>query len=215
MESLIRPRPPPPPPPPVPLPTLQVYTRTTTLCTGTVVSNLFGQRTGKEFSDLEALVAGQLYIDPGHAIKEITIMHGGVIDGIQVTYWNNGGTTTSTLRHGTSSESTDPHLIRSTVTINADESIIAISGKSGQTRWGERVTQLNFCLYDGKTGRTRIAGPFGGTGGKAFRVTASGDFVAFGGYAINTNLSLDQLKHRGAEGGLYGLTFVDVACGSL
>ncbi|KAJ7270304.1 hypothetical protein C8J57DRAFT_1468441 [Mycena rebaudengoi] len=46
--------------------------------------------------------------------------------------------------------------------------------------------------------------------GTPFHVTANGKLLAFGGFATNTNDSLQALKNENATGGLFGLTFAEV-----
>ncbi|KAF7316035.1 hypothetical protein MIND_00121200 [Mycena indigotica] len=184
----------------------------TTYTTALVSSNLFGDSKGSHFNDLEDVLGSvNITIDTSKPIKNIKIMHGGVIDGIEVKYYKSSSGGTQTVHHGTSSDCDDSSLHKSDIPIGDTESIIAISGKSGSSSWGIRVTQLSFAIYDSKTGNLRISGPYGNSGsGTAFRVTANGNFIALGGFAINTDSSLDQLKKAGQDGGLYGLVFDEV-----
>ncbi|KAJ7060901.1 hypothetical protein C8F01DRAFT_1253379 [Mycena amicta] len=184
----------------------------TTYTTALVASNLFGDSKGNAFNDLQNVVGSMnITIDTSQPIKQIKVMHGGAIDGIEIKYYkSNHQAGTTTVHHGTSSDSSDPNLTQSTISIGDNESIVAISGKAGDSAWGIRVVQLNFAIFDCTTGNMRIAGPFGGNTGKGFRVTANGNFIALSGFAIDTDSSLDQLKAAGQDGGLYGLIFDEV-----
>ncbi|KAJ2923579.1 hypothetical protein H1R20_g13516, partial [Candolleomyces eurysporus] len=145
-------------------------------------------------------------------LKYITIMHGGAIDGIELEYAKNDAETTK-FSHGTSSRTN--LLNRSTVTLGDKENIVAVSGLHGSSMWGVRVLQLSFAICDTSTGKMRVAGPFGlglsDSTPQPFHITANGSFVALGGFATNTDLSLGQLYLAGKDGGLYGLTFIDIA----
>ncbi|KAJ2915215.1 hypothetical protein MD484_g5210, partial [Candolleomyces efflorescens] len=180
----------------------------------TVQSSLVGDSVGTQFNDIESVVGfpASMTINASHPLSSITVMHGGVVDGIEVEYARDDDQTTK-VSHGTSSASTDPNLKKSTVTLGDKENIVAVSGVHGSSQFGVRVAQLSFAIYDNGSGLMRIAGPFGN--GEAdspqrFHVTANGTFVAFGGFAVNTNTSIGQLK-PGQNGGLYGLTFFDIA----
>jgi len=139
-------------------------------------------------------------------------MHGDVVDGITCTYSLDGGEPV-TKSHGTSTASADPDLSISLVPLSATENIIAITGRQGQTpNFNIRVTQITFVIYDSSNGTTRTAGPFGkGNNGTPFRSTANGNFVAFGGFSVDTDYSAGQAKKAGHYGGLYGLIFADIA----
>ncbi|KAJ2932514.1 hypothetical protein H1R20_g4605, partial [Candolleomyces eurysporus] len=182
-------------------------------------SALFGDSTGDYFNDAET-VAGfpaNLKINVRQPIKYITVIHGGVIDGIEIEYVKNDGQTTSVC-HGTSSRNfSDLYLKTSTVAIGDNENIIAVSGLHGSSRWGVRVLQLSFAICGSRTGQMRVVGPFGGGESvstatpQPFRVSANGSFFALGGYAIDSHYSVGQLKAVGENGGLYGLTFFEFA----
>ncbi|KAJ2923576.1 hypothetical protein H1R20_g13515, partial [Candolleomyces eurysporus] len=137
------------------------------------------------------VVVGFPAIDVTRPLKYITIMHGGVIDGIELEYATNDAETTK-FSHGTSHRNSDPYVIKSTITLGDKENIIAVSGSHGSSSWGYRVLQLSFAIYDTRTGRMRIAGPYGrgrsDLTSHPFHVTANGAFVALGGFAINTDL---------------------------
>ncbi|KAJ7060874.1 hypothetical protein C8F01DRAFT_1253353 [Mycena amicta] len=186
----------------------------TTYTTALVSSNLFGDSSkGKLFNDLQDVVGSMnITIDTSQPIKQIKLMHCEAIDGIEIKYYkSNHDAGTTTVHHGTSSDCDDVDLYKTTISIGDTESIVAISGKAGDATWGGvRVVQLNFAIYDSSTGNMRIAGPYGGNTGKAFRVTSNGNFIALSGFAIDTDLSLRQLKAAQQDGGLYGLVFDEV-----
>ncbi|KAJ2915203.1 hypothetical protein MD484_g5209, partial [Candolleomyces efflorescens] len=179
-----------------------------------VQSSLVGDSKGNQFNDIQEVVGfpASMTINASHPLSKITLMHGGVVDGIEIEYAMDDGQTTK-VSHGTSTEASNPGLNKSTVTLADRENIVAISGIHGSCQYGIRVSQLSFAIYDSGSGQMRIAGPFGGAetdSPQRFHVTANGTFVAFGGFAVNTNTSLGQLK-PGQNGGLYGLTFFDIA----
>ncbi|RXW14811.1 hypothetical protein EST38_g11046 [Candolleomyces aberdarensis] len=179
-----------------------------------IQSPLFGGNCGTQFNDIERVVGfpASLTINVDRPLKYITIMYGGVIDGIELEYAKNDAETTK-FSHGTSSRTN--LLNRGIVTLGDKEVIVAVSGLHGSSIWGVRVLQLSFAICDTRTGKMRVAGPFGGglsdSTPQPFHLTANGSFVALGGFAINTDLSLGELKAAGKNGGLYGLTFIDVA----
>ncbi|KAJ2932516.1 hypothetical protein H1R20_g4607, partial [Candolleomyces eurysporus] len=182
-----------------------------------IESPLFGDSSGKQFNDIETVVGfpASLTIHVNRPLKYITIMHGGVIDGIEVEYDKHDGQTTK-FSHGTSSRSSsDPGVKKSTITIGDKENIIAVSGLHGSSRWGVRILQLSFAICDTRTGNMRVAGPYGSGQSDStphpFHVTANGSFVALGGFAVNTDSSLGQLRAAGKNGGLFGLTFFDIS----
>ncbi|KAJ2923578.1 hypothetical protein H1R20_g13517, partial [Candolleomyces eurysporus] len=175
-------------------------------------SALFGDSTGDYFNDAET-VAGfpaNLKINVHQPIKYITVIHGGVIDGIEIEYVKNDGQTASVC-HGTSSRNfSDLYLKTSTVAIGDNENIIAVSGLHGSSRWGVRVLQLSFAICDSRTGQMRVVGS-AWVLSDPFRVSANGSFFVLGGYAIDSHYSVGQLKAVGENGGLYGLTFFEFA----
>ncbi|KAJ7838156.1 hypothetical protein B0H13DRAFT_2103934 [Mycena leptocephala] len=169
----------------------------------TIHSALFGGDTGNAFNDLEKVVGGKanITINSLQPIKSITIAHGGAVDGIAITYNKTTGSKTD-VYHGTNPDKkTDSALLVDKITLKSTDAIVAISG----------IVSLSFTIYNSNDGTMTVYGPYGGSSGTAFRVTANGYFVAFGGYAIDTEDSLSQLKADGEDGGLYGLTFMDVA----
>ncbi|KAJ6516709.1 hypothetical protein C8R47DRAFT_1088103 [Mycena vitilis] len=182
--------------------------------TAIIQSPLVGDIKGSLFNDIENVIGtGNVTINTVDPIKEITVMHG-QIDGLVITYekGSSSGSSTTTITHGTSDRSTDPQLTKTRIALLATERIIAISGQHGPVaRYGTRVTRLSFVIYNSATGAVKIAGPFGTTSTKSFYATAEGNFVAFGGYAVNTDDSVGQSAANGQDGGLYGLTFSDVA----
>ncbi|RXW14808.1 hypothetical protein EST38_g11045 [Candolleomyces aberdarensis] len=180
---------------------------------------LFGDSIGDYFNDTNTVIGfpANLKINARRPIKYITVIHGGVIDGIDIEYVKNDGQTTS-VSHGTSSRNfSDLYMKTSTVALGDNENIIAVSGLHGPSQWGVRVLQLSFAICDTRTGQMRVAGPFGGGESvstatpQPFRVSANGTFIALGGYAIDTHYSVGQLKAAGENGGLYGLTFFELA----
>ncbi|KAJ7659545.1 hypothetical protein DFH06DRAFT_1472432 [Mycena polygramma] len=183
--------------------------------TAIIQSPLVGDIKGPLFNDIANVVGtGNITINTVDPIKELTVMHGQVIDGLMITYdrGSGSGSTTTTITHGTSDRSTDPELKKTRVQLLPTEAMIAITGQHGPVaRYGTRVTQLSFVIYNSATGGVRIAGPFGTTSSKSFYATADGNFVAFGGYAVDTDDSVGQSAAKGQDGGLYGLTFSDVA----
>ncbi|KAJ7453297.1 hypothetical protein B0H11DRAFT_2326557 [Mycena galericulata] len=190
----------------------------TTESIATIQSALFGGDTGNAFNDLEKIgcpvIGGsaKITINSTQPIKSIVIAHGGAVDGIAITYYKTTGSTTD-VYHGTNPEKkTDPLLSVDKITLGSTETIVAISGRQDKNSiYGSRIMALSFTTYDSFNGKMTVHGPYGGSTGTAFRVTANGHFVAFGGYAIDTNDSLGQLKSHGEDGGLYGLTFAEIA----
>ncbi|KAJ7917454.1 hypothetical protein B0H13DRAFT_1995275 [Mycena leptocephala] len=180
----------------------------------TIHSALFGGDTGNAFNDLEKVVGGKanITINSLQPIKSITIAHGGAVDGIAITYNKTTGSKTD-VYHGTNPDKkTDSALLVDKITLKSTDAIVAISGLcDANSFWGNRIVSLSFTIYNSNDGTMTVYGPYGGSSGTAFRVTANGYFVAFGGYAIDTEDSLSQLKADGEDGGLYGLTFMDVA----
>ncbi|KAF8162194.1 hypothetical protein K438DRAFT_1985315 [Mycena galopus ATCC 62051] len=188
----------------------------TTHSVATVQSILFGGSTGNYFNDLQSVIGPQnVTINSIMPIKSITVVHAGVVDGIKVTYRRGSGETTTTVTHGLSAESPDGSKLNKTpVELGKNESIVAISGKAGDSNWGLRVIGLCFTIYNSDTGKMRDSGWIGGGGGKktdTFRVTANGNFLALGGYAIDADSSIGVMQNRKEDGGLYGLTFIDIA----
>ncbi|KAJ2932515.1 hypothetical protein H1R20_g4606, partial [Candolleomyces eurysporus] len=147
-----------------------------------IQSPLTGSNYGTPFNDIERGLSDskKLYIvqyadriSPSHAVvgfpasvtidvtrplKYITIMV--TIDGIELEYATNDAETTK-FSHGTSHRNTDPYVIRSTLTLGDKENIVAVSGLHGSSYWGVRVLQLSFAICDTRTGRMRVAGPYG------------------------------------------------------
>ncbi|KAJ6490967.1 hypothetical protein C8R45DRAFT_928794 [Mycena sanguinolenta] len=174
---------------------------------------LGGGKPGNSFNDLETVIgSNDVTIDTKASVAQIDLIYGQAIDGIKITYRKTSSDDTPQY-HGTSTnDCKDKSISNAKITIGNSEHIIAISGKAGNgTTWGDRVYALCFAIYDSDTGKTRHTDLYGGSDGKAFRVTANGYFVGFGGYAINTNSSLKELKEKKADGGLYGLTVFDIA----
>ncbi|RXW20004.1 hypothetical protein EST38_g5838 [Candolleomyces aberdarensis] len=182
----------------------------------TIQSVLVGDNKGNQFNDLQTVIGipATVTINTFNPLKSITVMHGSVVDGIEISYFKGeSGDDSTDVSHGTSSKSKDTALTRTTIDLEQGENIIAVSGVSGISSWGLRVLQLNFVIYNSKDGKVRVQGPFGKAEGESlqpFHVTANGILIALGGFAINTNSSLGQLGPDKA-GGLYGLTFFDVA----
>ncbi|KAJ7212817.1 hypothetical protein B0H12DRAFT_1242362 [Mycena haematopus] len=172
---------------------------------GTNTSQLYGASTGTAFNDLVTVAGnGSLTASNAPSIQAIILRHGSVIDGLAVTYGQGAAQGSATISHGTSLTATGP--TNTTVTLNANESIISVSGQSGvHSPYGERILQLRFLILDSSTGTTRVQGPFGTATGTAFNVT-DGPLLALSGFAINTNTALANLN--GAPGGLYGLSFI-------
>ncbi|KAJ7104888.1 hypothetical protein C8R44DRAFT_886913 [Mycena epipterygia] len=191
-----------------------------------VQSALFGGSKGTSFNDLESVFGGSASttINSDGPIKRIHIAHGGVVEGMTITYNKAGSSSKSGTdkTHGTNPEqNTDTALTKSWIpgpykTDNLDsnnrkEIIIAISGLYNDTKWGKRIVALSFMTYSAVAGEMHVYGPYGGTKGTAFRVTANGSFVAFGGYAADTNDSVVTALKNKEDGGIYGLTFAEVA----
>ncbi|KAJ6600519.1 hypothetical protein DFH09DRAFT_1271311 [Mycena vulgaris] len=187
--------------------------------TAIIQSPLIGDIKGIAFNDIANVVGtGNVSINTEDPIREITVMHGEVIDGLKIVYDKASGTASSTtsVTHGTSIDSKDTALKKVVISLEATENIIAVTGMHGDVPpLGIRVAQLTFVIYDSSTGRTRIAGPYGSKSAKAFYITADGNFVAFGGYAVDTDDSIAQATVKKQDGGLYGLTFSDVAYRSI
>ncbi|RXW12890.1 hypothetical protein EST38_g12964 [Candolleomyces aberdarensis] len=189
---------------------------TSTQLVATTQSVLFGDNKGTHFNDLETVlgIPANVTINVDKPITSITVMHGYVVDGIEITYSeSDSAATTTTVSHGTSSECTDLNLKKSHIYFGDTENIIAVSGLQGVSEWGLRILQLSFVIYDSKTGGVRVEGPFGGGVGDSvqpFRFTANGILIGFGGFAVNTDTNLGSFT-SGETGGLYGLTFFDVA----
>jgi len=191
----------------------------TTNSVALIQSNLFGDDKGTAFNDVEKVIgSAHITINTGNPIKKIVVLHGGVIDGIKTTYHQYDPSThkvtndTTTIYHGTSSNDNDSSLSSSDFTLTSTQNIIAISGKHGSTAdYGTRIVRLSFAIYDSDTGDITYKGPYGGSEGTSFRVTANGIFVGFGGYATDTDSSVKQTTNDKKEGGLYGLTFSDIA----
>ncbi|KAJ7205006.1 hypothetical protein GGX14DRAFT_397940 [Mycena pura] len=178
-------------------------------------SPLFGAvKDGGVFDDIDNVHgSGTNGINTVDPIHKITVFHGVVIDGLQITYDRIAGTQTSsptTVSHGTQTKANDANLKEDTITLAANQFIIAISGSQGDdpALGGRRIFQLSFVIYNSTTGHLEIKGPYGSTEtGKPFYVTANGKFVAFGGYAVNT----DNSVAKSSTEGLFGLYFYDVA----
>ncbi|KAJ6490969.1 hypothetical protein C8R45DRAFT_1096509 [Mycena sanguinolenta] len=201
----------------------------TTHSIATVQSVLLGGSTGNYFNDLQSVIGPQnVTINTTMPIKSITVVHSGVVDGIKVTYRRASGKTTTSVNHGLSAESDgEGGLNKTTFEIGEKESIIAISGKAGDSEfWGMRIVGLCFTIYNSETGAMRsnsekdVNGDtrswVGGEGAvnfktPTFRVTANGSFLALGGYAVDANSSIGTMQQRKEDGGLYGLTFIDIA----
>ncbi|KAJ2923580.1 hypothetical protein H1R20_g13513, partial [Candolleomyces eurysporus] len=190
---------------------------TSTQVVATVQSALFGDSKGEHFNDMEKVVGipASVTVNVDKPLKSITFMHGAVLDGIELSYSKSRGDSHTTVTHGTSPRSDDSGLTIEKVKIGDNEKIIAFSGLQGTSNFrGHRILQLYFTTYDSKTGKMEVKGPFGrgqGSSPEPFHVTANGAFVAVGGYAIDTDSSLGQLVSDDEDGGLYGLTFFDVA----
>ncbi|KAJ6452428.1 hypothetical protein C8R45DRAFT_1040618 [Mycena sanguinolenta] len=172
---------------------------------GTDTSQLYGASTGNAFNDLVTVAgSGSITTDNAPSIQSITLGYGSVIDGLSVTYGPDEGQSSTSILHGTSPSLSG--VTSRTITLNANQSIIGISGQSGvHTTYGERIFQLTFTILDSSTGTKKVQGPFGTATGTAFNVT-DGPLIALSGFAINTNTSLANL--HGAPGGLYGLSFI-------
>ncbi|KAJ6452478.1 hypothetical protein C8R45DRAFT_1040751 [Mycena sanguinolenta] len=172
---------------------------------GTNTSQLYGASTGNAFNDLVTVAgSGSITTDNAPSIQSITLGYGSVIDGLSVTYGPDEGQSSTTILHGTSPIFSG--VTNTTVTLNANENIIGVSGQSGvHSPYGERILQLSFTILDSSTGAKRVQGPFGTATGTAFNVT-DGPLLALSGFAVNTNTSLADL--HGAAGGLYGLSFI-------
>ncbi|KAJ7763738.1 hypothetical protein B0H16DRAFT_455092 [Mycena metata] len=191
----------------------------TTHSVATVHSVLFGGSTGNYFNDLQSVIGPHnVTINSIMPIKSITVVHAGVIDGIKVTYYRGSKKSTTSVNHGLSAESDgEGGLNKKVIPLGDKESIVAISGKAGDSEfWGMRVVGLCFTIYDSGTGKMRTTGWIGGQGGThiktpTFRVTANGSFLALGGYAIDANSSIGTMQDKQEDGGLYGLTFIDIA----
>ncbi|KIJ46834.1 hypothetical protein M422DRAFT_778290 [Sphaerobolus stellatus SS14] len=181
-----------------------------TLNVALIQSPVFGGTDGKHFNDIQD-VAGfpaSLTIKTTNAISSIVVYHGGLVDGIQVTYNETGGTAKGTKQHG----SIDNSLNKDTITFSQTQSIIAISGRAGTTGYGNRVIQLSFTVYDSSNGKMQVYGPYGNSAvGPAFHVTANGAFVGFSGFAVDSDLSIGRSADQGVPGGIYGLSFIDIA----
>ncbi|KAJ7242738.1 hypothetical protein C8J57DRAFT_1726286 [Mycena rebaudengoi] len=170
----------------------------------TIQSPVFGVNKGTHFNDLQE-VKGINMLKP---IKNIQFACGDALDGFTINYNVVSQTATVPATHGTKPASKDTKWL----SLEDKETIVAISGRRGATVWGDRIIALSFTTFNDSTGEMKVYGPYGGsgadkTGGTAFRVSANGILVAFGGYAINTEKSLNDLKTDKVDGGLYGLTF--------
>lgn len=91
-------------------------------------------------------------------IRRIRIRHGGVIDGIQITYRLSNGQDYTAGHHG--GRGGGESVID--VNVNGGEKIIGVFGQSGSL-----VDRLGFITNHG-----RIFGPYGGCGGGHFRVNS-------------------------------------------
>ncbi|KAJ6470855.1 hypothetical protein C8R45DRAFT_1165454 [Mycena sanguinolenta] len=172
---------------------------------GTETSPLYGANTGNPFNDLVAVAGnGTLTTDNAPSIEAITLRYGSVVDGLAVTYGRGARSSSMTISHGTSVTAIGP--ANTTVTLNANETIIGVSGQSGTlSPYGNRVLQISFKILDSSTGATRFQGPFGLGTGTAFNVT-DGPLLALSGFAVNTDS--DLATSGGKLGGLYGLSFI-------
>ncbi|KAJ6467283.1 hypothetical protein C8R45DRAFT_1171678 [Mycena sanguinolenta] len=192
----------------------------TTESIATIQSALFGGDTGNAFNDLETVIGGSanITINSVQPITSILIAHGDAVDGIAIKYYLTSKTTTYKY-HGTDPQNkTDSNLNVDTITLNSNDTIVAISGlQDANSPWGNRIIALSFTTYNSNDGKMTVHGPYGGSTGTAFRVTANGYFLAFGGRAIDTTSSLADLANQGTDegttvnGGLYGLTFTEIA----
>ncbi|KAJ7624670.1 hypothetical protein FB45DRAFT_85880 [Roridomyces roridus] len=169
------------------------------------------------FNDIEQVISsgGQGGINANNPISKIIVLHGEVIDGLEITYRKtDGGGTGVPVPHGTSTQTTDTNLQQTPVELKATEQIIAITGMHGlsqpDVQFGHRVVRIQFAIYDKATGEMRVTKVFGSRSSTPFVVTANGNFVSFGGYAINSLDSVAQAAKKGVEGGIYGLFFDDV-----
>ncbi|KAJ7747298.1 hypothetical protein B0H16DRAFT_1888816 [Mycena metata] len=129
---------------------------------------------------------------------------GDALDGFAVTYTG----IKDPVVHGTKPVEKDTRWL----SLEDDETIVAISGRYGATVWGDRIIALSFTTFNESTGEMKVEGPYGGagsgrSGGKAFRVSANGIFVAFGGYAINTDKSPACIRRHELAPGL-PLTYI-------
>ncbi|KAF8162193.1 hypothetical protein K438DRAFT_302035 [Mycena galopus ATCC 62051] len=165
---------------------------------------LGGGKPGNSFNDIDKVIGA----------NDVTIDTKASISSIDLIYDQTSSAKDDTPKsHGTSyADCKDTKISKVSIGIGKSEHIIAISGKAGKTKdYGVRVSALCFAIYDSDTGKTRTTEMYGGSGGDAFRITANGYFVGFGGYAIDTILSLKELKEETTDGGLYGLTVFDIA----
>jgi len=187
---------------------------TSTVSVALVQSRLFGGDQGRTFNDVE-IVGGYpagMTINVDNPISQVEVLYGAVVDGLSITYNETDGAT-ETVNHGTEPGTSDTSLKRNTFTLSSEENIIAITGRAGEDpTYGTRICQINFVIYNSSTGKSSVYGPYGSNNtGTPFRVTANGAFIAFGGYAVTSNDSIAQADRHGRRGGLYGLTFADVA----
>nr|GAT50903.1 predicted protein [Mycena chlorophos] len=171
------------------------------------------------FNDLQSVYNGGTSPDAllslgASPIKEITIVWNEVVEGLSVTYRGPNGTGTVIRTHGTSPSCTDHGIEKYTIHINSSETIKEIGTRAGLTRWGTRVCEISFRIFDETKKTFRTAGPFGGDsyqGKPATHVAWSGHFAAFGGYAVDSPQSIAKAKESGKDSiGLYGLVFHEV-----
>ncbi|KAB5589616.1 hypothetical protein CTheo_6933 [Ceratobasidium theobromae] len=151
---------------------------------------------GSDFTRGVLFNDARLDLDVQHPIVNVTITSGWVIDGITVTYRLRNGQT-QTIGHGTTRTSSD------TLTLNENEYISAVNGKSGSANNGEPwmgdcVQQLTLVVRNSVTGAQRTYGPFGTAKGLSGSATTwiswSGQLLAFAGRA---NDSAGQVGLRG------------------
>jgi len=140
----------------------------------------FGVHEGTAFNDATTL-GGFPQTQKIKAIKQIRLSVGWLVDGMEVTYQMNDGST-KVANHLGNSQPTK------TITFNANELLIGVTGKTTLPNYYSNMPYLNymrFTIMDTHTGAVRVEGPFGnGAGdakytGKTFAV--SGPILAFAG----------------------------------
>ncbi|KAJ7880826.1 hypothetical protein B0H13DRAFT_2345433 [Mycena leptocephala] len=182
--------------------------------TALIRSPLVGTTIATPFDDLASVTgAGSGSVNTEDPIKQMVFMHGDVLDGIKIVYDKTSGQGSNevTVPHGTSTDANP--ITKTTVVINKNEKIVVVSGMHGEVEpYGVRVAQISFVIYDSVTALFRTVGPFGSKKATPFIFTANGNFIAFGGYAENTNDTVAQATEKKPVvlGGIYGLYFIDV-----
>ncbi|EJT98367.1 hypothetical protein DACRYDRAFT_24432 [Dacryopinax primogenitus] len=158
----------------------------------------FGVHEGAAFNDATTL-GGFPNTQGIKSIKQIRLMAGWLIDGMEVTYQMNDGSTKADNHLGTGK----PNV---TINFNDDEVLVCVTGKTtlpGYYQNKPYLCYLKFVIVNTASGNIRVEGPFGnGAGdakytGKTFSV--AGPILAFAGQSISGNepanaLTLSFLK---------------------